>query len=211
MELEFIRKQNLVGKIWEYTFTKPAAFSYDAGDYVELGIPNVGTHWLSMASAPEEDKLLFTVKIRDQLSGFKAALQNMQPGDTVVSSPAIGNFNLPKPGQKALFTALGIGITPYRSLLNTNADHSNNTLLYIARDNEHVYEDVIAQSGVNYVKHNARFELHELESLVPDYKEHIVYLSGPQAACMDIYTRLVESGFERTRIKLEYFPGYLKI
>ena len=212
MEIEFLSKQNLVNNIWEFKFSKPNSLAFDAGDYVELSIPGTGSHWLSMASAPNEDHLLFTIKIRDQLSPFKAALKKLTPGDKLVISPAIGNFNLPRSDEKILFIALGIGITPYRGMLASKPQHPKSiSLLYVAKDDEHIYEDFIKESGVTYLKHNARFGIDELGTLVPDYSERIIYLSGPQPACLEIYKNLIQSGFDRHRIKLEYFPGYQKI
>lgn len=210
MEIEFISGQNLVADIWEYTFSKPSAFTFDAGDYVELGIPSVDSRWLSMSSSPSENILRFTIKLRQPVSGFKAAIRNLKPKDTVLISPAIGNFNLPRQTKPLLFIALGLGITPYRSMMYSSeiSKFSDICLLYVAKPGEHIYETEISSSKVRYIKHGARFATSDLLDLVPDYKDRIIYLSGPETACIKLFEELLEDGIERQQIKLEYFTGY---
>ncbi len=213
MEIEFIGKRNLVGDIWELTFSKPSGLIFDAGDYVELGIPKIGSRWLSMSSSPNENVLKFTIKIKIPLSGFKASLHKLKPKDVVLISPAIGNFNLPRRNQNLLFIALGLGITPYRSMmLSPEMKNLNDiSLLYVAKPNEHIYEEEINASSVKYIKHEARFASVDLLELVPDYKQRVIYLSGPETACIKLFSELIDSGIDKRQIKLEYFTGYDKI
>ena len=204
-----MKKTNLVTDIWEIHFTKPYALVYDAGDYVDLGIPNVDAHMLSMSSNPNEENLVFTVRISQDASKFKRALANLKPGDKCYISPAIGNFNLPfNRDKKLLFMALGIGITPYRSLMLEDNLPADTQLLYAAREGEHIYEDVIEKSGVKYIKQSQHVTAKQILDLVRDCTERIIYLSGPEPACIQLYAELLAAGIERHRIKLEYFPGY---
>jgi ferredoxin-NADP reductase len=213
MEIEFISRINLVADIWEFTFSKPSAFNFDAGDYVELSIPNVGSRWLSMPSSPNENTLKFTLKIRQPISGFKAALQLLKPRDIVLTSPAIGNFNLPRQNKQLLFIALGLGITPYRSMLQSPEIKifDDISLLYVAKPKEHIYESEIKSSKVKYIKHEARFASKDLLKLVPDYTKRIIFLSGPENACIKLFNELIDHGISLHQIKLEYFTGYDKI
>lgn len=210
MEVEFVEKINLVNDIWEMHFSKPAALVYDAGDYVDLAIPNVGAHMLSMSSHPSEESLKFTVRISEtNPSRYKQALASLNPGDKCYSSPAIGNFNLPfSPGKKLLFIALGIGITPYRSLLQEAKLPQDTQIIYAAHEGEHIYEDVIEQSGAKYLNQVGQISAQKILDLVADCHERIVYLSGPEPACIHLYAELLQAGIERHQIKLEYFPGY---
>lgn len=209
MEIEFLEKINLVSDIWEIYFARPAAFAYDAGDYVDLSVPNVDAHMLSMSSNPKEENLRFTVRITNNPSKFKRALAKLKSGDKCYISPAIGNFNLPyTDNKKILFVALGIGITPFRSLLQEDDLPADTQVLYAANSAEHIYEDVIKQSGAEYVKQDQKLNGKLILQLIPDCAERIVYLSGPEAACIQIYSELLGAGIKRHNIKLEYFPGY---
>ena len=213
MEIEFISRFNLVSDIWEYCFTKPQALTYNPGDYVELGIASIDSRWLSMSSSPTEDVLKFTIKIKPPLSDFKSALASLKPKDVVYISPAIGNFNLPRQNKRLLFIALGLGITPYRSMLKSPEinNFDDISLLYIAKPNEHIYQTEIESSPVKYIKHETRFASKDLLELVPDYTKRLIYLSGPETACIKLFNELIDHGFDRHQIKLECFTGYDKI
>ncbi len=213
MEIEFISRINLVSDIWEYCFTKPQALTYDPGDYVELGIAGIDSRWLSMSSSPTEDVLKFTIKIKPPLSDFKSTLASLKPKEVVYISPAIGNFNLPRQNKQILFIALGLGITPYRSMLQSPEIKAFDdiSLLYVAKPNEHIYESEINTSLIKYIKHQARYASKYLLELVPDYTKRIIYLSGPEGACIKLFNELIDHGIERHQIKLEYFTGYDKI
>lgn len=209
MEIEFIKKFNLASDIWEFHFTRPTAFVYDAGDYVDLGILKVGARMLSMSSNPKEENLAFTVRITENASLFKQAFASLSTGDKCYISPAIGNFNLPNsPDKKILFVALGLGITPFRSLLLEDNLPTDTQILYAAAEGEHLYEGVIQKSGAKYIKQSYQVTGQQLLKLVADCSERIVYLSGPEPACIKLYAELLQAGIERHRIKLEYFPGY---
>jgi ferredoxin-NADP reductase len=59
------------------------------------------------------------VKFVENGSAFKRGLAQLQPGDTVVASQLAGSFTLPRNKQRKLaFIAGGIGITPFRSMLD---------------------------------------------------------------------------------------------
>jgi len=212
METALISKTKLADEVWEFCFKKPPAFTFEAGDYVSLGITNVAARWLSMASHPDEKDLLFTVKIPDTSpSYFKQAFMKLVPGDSCVMSPAIGNFNLPRDDSKILFVAFGIGVTPYRAMLGGHVKNPGHiTLLYAAKPGQHIHEDVIKKSGVHYIKREQRFDLTELAKLVPDYKERIIFIAGPEIACQSLYAALLHDGMPRMQLKLEYFTGYLR-
>ena len=43
---------------------------------------------------------------------------------------------------------------------------------------------------------------------IPDYKERIFYISGPQAMVKVISHKLQRMGVRRSRIKVDFFPGF---
>jgi len=208
MEIKFLSKTNLATDIWEFHFTKPKAFTFTAGDYVDFGFPDVGAHWLTIASSPEESELIFVVRIRTQPSIFKKRMSLLEPGDKCIISPAIGSFNLPRAERKILFIALGIGIVPYRSILESKPSNpSDITLLYTAHTGEFIFEDIISTSKVIYLKRERRLSVDEVPKLARDYKDHLIYLAGPELPCQQIYAELLHAGIPRMQLKLEYFTG----
>ena len=208
MEIKFLSKTHLLTDIWEFHFTKPKAFTFTAGDYVDFGFPDVGAHWLTIASSPEENELIFVVRIRTQPSIFKKRMSLLKPGDKCIISPAIGSFNLPRAERKILFIALGIGIVPYRSILEGKPTNpSDITLLYTAHAGEFIFEDIISASKVIYLKRETRLSVDDVPKLANVYKDHLIYLAGPELPCQQIYAELLHEGIPRMQLKLEYFTG----
>jgi ferredoxin-NADP reductase len=105
-----------------FQFDKPAGFSFRAGQFIELALIDpaetdaLGTaRALSIASAPQDDGLMFATRIRD--SAFKRALATMTPGSVVRIEGPFGDLVLPNnPRRPIVLLAGGIGITPFRSI-----------------------------------------------------------------------------------------------
>lgn len=129
-----------------FVFDKPEGYDYQAGQYVAMTLPKLvaedqkgASRSLSIASAPYEDHLYFTM--RGGESGFKQTLWQMNPGDTVTVTKAVGFFTTHgderENGQEPIvFLVGGIGITPVRSILK-QAEHDQSgrsfTLFYSNR------------------------------------------------------------------------------
>ncbi len=106
-----------------FWFEKPADFTFRAGQYTVLRLPNLSepdpqgpVRSLSICSAPHEERLGFA--LRNTQSPFKKALWAMQPGEEASITPVIGKFVLEATETRPLvFIVGGIGITPVRSIL----------------------------------------------------------------------------------------------
>ena len=100
---------------------KPEGFEHRAGQFVDvtlLGMPEGdNVHAFSIASAPDEDKLMIATRIRSE-STFKQTLKNMAIGSEIEISEPIGDFVLHNDKNRiAVFLIGGIGITPVRSMI----------------------------------------------------------------------------------------------
>ncbi len=126
----------------EFIFEKPAEYTFQAGQYVAMALsrlvaddPKGPCRSLSIASAPYETDISFAM--RGGESGFKKTCWQMQPGDTLGITKAVGSFTLSKEETRSIvFLAGGIGITPVRSLLKQatyEKDARDFTLLYANR------------------------------------------------------------------------------
>ncbi len=106
-----------------FTFEKPTGFTFTAGQFVELTLPQPTeedpaghTRALSLASAPEESTLMVATRLRD--TPFKRALQRMPFGTTLSMEGPYGSLTLPAdPQRPVVMLAGGIGITPFRSMI----------------------------------------------------------------------------------------------
>lgn len=106
-----------------FVFNKPEGYTFQAGQYVAMVLPRLvepdskgAARSLSIASAPEEADLCFSM--RSGVSGFKKTCWQMQPGNTVDITSAVGFFTVPKDETRPIvFLVGGIGITPVRAIL----------------------------------------------------------------------------------------------
>jgi ferredoxin-NADP reductase len=106
-----------------FRFDKPPGWSFVAGQYLDLTLidpPETddegNTRSFSICSAPSEDSLMITTRMRD--TAFKRVLKTMSIGGTVTIDGPSGDLTLPADSSRpVVFLAGGIGITPFRSML----------------------------------------------------------------------------------------------
>lgn len=106
-----------------FVFNKPEGYTFQAGQYAAVILPKLiepdtrgAARSLSIASAPGETDLYFAM--RSGISSFKKTCWQMQPGDTIDVTSAVGFFTVPKDEPRPIvFLVGGIGITPARAIL----------------------------------------------------------------------------------------------
>lgn len=105
-----------------FTFEKPADWTFRAGQFIDITLhepPETDakgdTRGFSIASAPGEDGLMVTTRLRD--TAFKRVLQAIPLGTTVTVEGPFGDLRLHHAARPAVLLTGGIGITPFRSIL----------------------------------------------------------------------------------------------
>lgn len=229
-------KRKLAPEIFEFIFQPNRRFAFTPGQYLEWTLPhrhvdNRGNRrYFTIASSPTESDVRLAVKIEPQGSSYKQALRHLKTGDTIVAGQLTGEFILPQRRERKLvFIAGGIGITPFRSIIQHLIDTKQKrdiVLLYkCSHASEFVYTDIFANarpygvttlyfakdtqgapSGVTVT--GAMIDQQLVTSKVPNYHERAYYLSGPPAmvtAYKDLLRRL---GIPHSQIKTDYFAGY---
>ncbi|HEY3345637.1 MAG TPA: hypothetical protein VGJ97_11955 [Anaerolineaceae bacterium] len=221
---------------YEFVFTPSRRFAFAPGQYMEwtLGLDapdNRGNRrYFTLASAPTERDLRLGVKFYKHSSTFKTTLLSMGRDHEIVAAQLAGDFVLPdNPRQKCVFIAGGIGITPFRSMVQFLLDtHQRRpiTIFYANRSAaEIVYKPVFDRAekdlGIRTIytltdTHNpppnwegriGRITPEWIKKLVPDYQEHIFYISGPVAMVEDFKKTLRQMGIKESHIKTDFFAG----
>ena len=170
-----------------------------------------------IASSPTEPDVRLGVRFSPLGSSFKEALFSMQPGKTIVASQLSGDFTLPRDtSKKLLFIAGGIGVTPFRSMLQYLLDAGEKRPIAILYANnaptDVAYRDLLERAqrelgiGTVYVFSELSPEL--IASEVPDYRERTCYISGPQGMVLSFKRTLRGMGVARRSIRTDYFPGF---
>ena len=233
LTLERIERQ--AAGCYDYVFGSNHRVAFVAGQYLDWTMnvrsaDNRGNRRsFTIASAPGAEKLRLGVKFYPNPSSFKQALLAMKPGAVVYGSQLAGSFVLPKNAhEKFVFLAGGIGITPFRSMIEDMAHkrddrsvvmlYGNNKIDEIAYSQ--VFEDAarlinlkmiyaVAEGAV--IDPNMRGGFIDAVLImreVPDFKERLFYISGPRAMVVRFEKVLKELGISPQRIKTDFFPGF---
>ena len=184
----------------------------------------------SVASAPEEDRLLIATRTRD--SAFKRVAGRMPVGTEVRLEGPYGNLTLHADAARpAILLAGGIGITPFRSILvhAARARLPNRLFLFYANRRpedaafldelqrlqcENVRYTLIAtmtameRSSRSWSGETGRVSPAMLARFVPSEPRPIYYLAGPPGMVDAVTLMLSATGVTTTDIRTERFTGY---
>ncbi|HZP20752.1 MAG TPA: RnfABCDGE type electron transport complex subunit D [Bauldia sp.] len=227
------RIEQTAADTFDFVFRSPHRVRFQPGQYVEFTLPvpkadNRGNRrYFTLASSPGERRLRLGVKFYPAASAFKRALAAMTPGDTIHAAQVAGDFTLPRDrGRKIAFIAGGIGITPFRSMIRHMLDNREVrpvTILYaVERQRDIAYRDILDAAadelGIATYYAVARdpgpdqypgyVDARLLQAALPDYRERLFYVSGPQPMVQAMRRLLHQLGVHRSQIKVDFFPGF---
>jgi ferredoxin-NADP reductase len=227
------RIEEAAADTYDFVFSSPQRLAFQAGQYLEwtLGLDRPDSRgnrrYFTVASAPTEASIRLGVKFYAASSAFKRALARMAPGDTIYAAQLAGNFTLPaRPDRKLVFIAGGIGIMPFRSMLQYLIDREEPrpiVVLYGNQSEEDIaYRDVLdaaerelgiptvyaVAEGARRGQYPGYIDARLIRHVVPDYRQRIFYISGPQAMVQAVRGKLRRMGVPRSRIKVDFFPGF---
>jgi ferredoxin-NADP reductase/Na+-transporting NADH:ubiquinone oxidoreductase subunit NqrB len=235
--LKLKAKTRLTPTIMEFTFTPRQTPHFEPGQYMEWTLPHPqpdargNRRYFTLASSPTEPDIRLGVKLYPQGSSFKRALRSMGGETTIVAGRLAGDFVLPKDKSKKLvFIAGGIGVTPFRSMvqcmLDTQEQRSVRLLYAVRTPRDIVYQEVFeaarqrlamqtvyAVSDSSTLPQDNRYKPGYIDAamikvVVPDYADRIFYISGPQPMVEAVRESLATLGVPGRQIKLDFFPGY---
>jgi ferredoxin-NADP reductase/Na+-transporting NADH:ubiquinone oxidoreductase subunit NqrB len=208
--------------IYEAVFERPARLQFAAGQYLEWTLPHAHTdsrgnrRTFSIASAPTEPDVRIGFRHYERSSSFKTALLALQPGKYIRAAHVAGSFILPHDlSQPLVFIAGGIGITPFRSMVQYLVDtnqQANITLLYFAaREEDFVYKNVFDAASNNGITAHyivGRPDAETICQVAPNVAKVTTYISGPDALVSGCKGILRGMGVSLTRIRTDHFSGY---
>lgn len=233
--LTLLEKNEIGTGTYEFVFTPDRAFAFHPGQYMEWTLGHRFTddrgnrRYFTIASSPTEDTVRLGVKFYEPESTFKRTLKAMKLHDTLSVSNLAGDFVLPKdPSKKLVFIAGGIGVTPFRSMVQYLIDTKENrsvVLLYSNKTASEIgYKDIfdtaakeISMKTVYALTdektpmpgvHTGFIDAALIMREVPDYKERIFYISGPHGMVTAFTKTLHDMGIPRSHIETDYFPGF---
>ncbi len=221
--LRLVEKRKVSGQVYDYVFEPSAPMQFIPGQYMDWTLGHTkadvrgNRRTFTIASSPTESNVHLGVKFYKPSSSYKKALGDMKPGDTLVAGHIAGNFILPSDiSKKLLFVAGGIGVTPFRSMVQDMIDtktHRDVILLYAVSDKSEIAFSEIFQTAQQYgveLKPVIGVTLSEdlIKRTVHDLTQRLIYVSGPNKMVDATTALLREAHVPRRQIKTDHFSGY---
>jgi ferredoxin-NADP reductase len=216
--------------------TSGSGFAFEAGqnaDFTLIDPPetdaegNVRT--FSFASSPHH-RDFFMIATRMRPTAFKNSLRSVPLGTKLMVEGPIGNMVLHEdPSKPAVLFAAGIGITPFRAMLEWATERKlphQFTLFYSNRTPAATafLDDLEAWSERNpnirlvptitdladpaWRYETGRVDEAMVARYVPDLERPVYYLAGPPGMVEAVKKLLLDRGVSRDNVKFETFSGY---
>ena len=203
-------------------FERPRGFTFEAGDWIDIefaGESLNGGKTYSLSSSPTEPDLMITFK--DGVSEIKKALAATKPGDTL-NIIQYGNdykFTL-NPSKTSTLIAGGVGIAPFRSMLQEmvdQADKNNVDLIYLNQTADFLFIAELEQYAkqlrgltITYLVTKELKKKDKTKALLAALKTpgQSFYIAGPEAMVEMTEHLLLDNGVALANIKVDSFGGY---
>ncbi len=229
-------KIKIANDTFDFVFHTNRKFLYKPGEYMEWTLKHKNPdargyrRYFTLASSPTEDNLRLGIKFYDKPSSFKNNLLSLPEGAEVVASSRAGDFTLPADTNQGLvFIAGGIGITPFRSMIQYLLDKSEKRPIALFYSNKMVsdiaYKEIFDRAekelGIKTIytitnpgeqiggdMYGGFIDEKFIKDKVPEYANKLFYISGPHGM-VDAFEKTLKSmGVPRKNIKIDFFPGY---
>ncbi len=233
--VSLLEKNEVAAGTIAFYFEKPAEFTFKPGQYISLILnkpvdsqtPSL-EHDFSLASAPYENQLMITTRMRD--SEYKNFLKSLSLGTAVEVKGPLGAFALSSDQSKpAVLLAGGIGITPFRSIVIQAVNDNDPRQIYLFYSNR-LPEDAAFLEELAQVKNpNFHFvptmtqadKLTEkwngergyinkgmLSKYISDLSQPIYHIAGQPDMVTALKQMLLTAGVTQPQIRSEAFAGY---
>ena len=162
-------------------------------------------HPFTISSAPHEGELRVTVKAVGDFTRYLFA--NLKPGMDAVVEGAYGLFDYRTGGEKQIWVAGGIGITPFLSFLRdmkTELTHEVHFYYTVRHPEEAVFSDEIESIAKKHprlkahIRHSSTHGSLSVDEIVKnaggDVHQHHIYMCGPLPMVQAFEKKFLEAG-----------------
>lgn len=174
------------------------------------------SHPFTISSAPHEDVLRLTIKASGNFTRHLFA--NLKVGTSAIVEGAYGMFNYKMTGEKQIWVAGGIGVTPFLSFLRdlkTGLTHDVDFYYTVRHPEEAVFKDEIEAAAKQNSRLKARIRFSSTDGSLTvdeivrnaggDIREHHVYMCGPLPMVQAFEKKFMEAGLPADNIHFEEF------
>ncbi|MCC6498787.1 MAG: ferric reductase-like transmembrane domain-containing protein [Anaerolineales bacterium] len=191
-----------------------------AGQFIFVRFPgekNLNeSHPFTISSAPHEDVLRLTIKASGDFT--RALFNELKPGADAIVEGAHGMFDFKNGGQKQIWIAGGIGVTPFLAFirdLRGTLDHDVDFYYTMRHRDEVLFYDEIETAGIRNprLKVNIRYSaiggsltVEEIaKNAGGDVRGHHVYMCGPLPMVQAFEKKFLALGVPGENIHFEEF------
>jgi len=221
-----------------FAFERPPAWDFIAGQFVVVVLPNPpyddaeGNRRVFSIASPPHDRTQLQIVTRMTGTAMKRSLAEVPLGTLVELAGPSGEFVLPsEAAHPVVFIAGGIGITPFRSMvqdvIHRRLPHQI-TLIYSNRTPEgtafhpEFSSLALAHPQIRYVPTMTQAEKSSrpwngerrrltpefLSTHVADIPAALFFLAGPPGLVAAATKAVLAAGVDPTRVRAEEFAGY---
>lgn len=237
-------REEVAEQTMAFRFVKPRDWTFKAGQFVDISLINPletdmkgNTRGFSIASAPNEDFLMITTRMRN--TAFKRVLRTLPLDTQVTVEGPFGNLTLhTNESRPAVLLAGGIGITPFRSIVFWAAHEKLKHRVFLFYSNRRPEDAAFLDELQSLERENPNYKciptMTGMETskrpwhgavgpigydLISKYLKSVVssamyttgpiyYLAGPPGMVGGLRTMLTKSGVDDDDIRSEEFTGY---
>lgn len=222
--LTFIKKEKISKDVFIFYFNrKHIDFNFLAGQYIHIYLPVINergrgnSRMFTITSSPLEKDYIF-IATKKGKSLFKKTLFNLKSHTSVKFYGPSGGLvldEIKKPSY--VFLALGIGITPFRSIIKYVSQKNINIpiILFVSFSKK---EDILFYDELlNISKPNPRIKIvytlnrineKLIKGKIKNINKHLYYIVGPSSALPDLEEVVSGMGVPSHKIFIEDFEGY---
>lgn len=174
------------------------------------------SHPFTISSAPHEDVLRLTIKASGDFTRY--LFDHLKPEMGAIVDGAYGMFDYKLGGQKQIWLAGGIGVTPFLAFIrdmNGSLAHDVDFYYTVRHPEEALFVDEIQAAAarnsrlrpfVRYSATEGSLTLeHILRNTTGDVKEHHIYMCGPLPMIQAFEKKFLELGVPNNQIHYEEF------
>ncbi|MBN2795838.1 MAG: FAD-dependent oxidoreductase [Clostridia bacterium] len=157
---------------FSFDFHMNPSVHWKEGDSSKVYI-SVNEKWIgkkfSYATIPDEKRIRFTTRIRENASAYKQALNNLKKGESVEITVPSGEFYLRRENRPVLILSNGVGIAAARSLIYAY-DHDSSDVSMLASINVNHTSELYQNEMMQIEKHTRYFTAHYAENRTEFYQ-----------------------------------------
>lgn len=222
--LNFIKKEKISKDVYGFYFDrKNIKLNFLAGQYVHIYLPisdekgRGNSRMFTIASSPLEKDYIF-IATKKGKSIFKKNLFELIPKTPVKFYGPSGGLvldEIKKPFY--VFLALGIGITPFRSIIiyvsQKNLKIPITLFVSFSKKEDVLFHDELmdiskSNSNIKIIYSFARLNEIFIRKNIKYINKHLYFIAGPSSALLDLEEVVSGMGVSSDKIFIEDFEGY---